>query len=337
MLRRIEQVCRDAPSLTSLRERVLARVRERIPFEAHVFAVTDPVTGVATAPHADVPMLPWPRLPELIRCRYLTLVNRWDRLLGAPASSLLTATAAPDESLLWRQVLCHLGVADTATVAFGDRYGAWGFLELWRTARPFAGDELALLTALAAPVTEGLRSALSRTFVHPGGDVAPIGPAVIVLGPDLAVRTQTDSAAVALLQLLPPGQPMAPIPAAAYNVGAALIAYEHGIPVGEPWARVHLGSGRWVTLKASRLDTDIAVSIEPATPAERTDIFGRCFGLSGRESQVLGLIAKGLDSKQIAAALVLSEHTVNDHVKAVLAKTHARTRQALLARALGSG
>jgi hypothetical protein len=34
---------------------------------------------------------------------------------------------------------------------------------------------------------------------------------------------------------------------------------------------------------------------------------------------------------------VLSEHTVNDHVKAVLEKSGARTRQVLLSRSLGAG
>jgi hypothetical protein len=179
-------------------------------------------------------MLPWPRLPELIRSRYLTLVNRWDRQLGQPASSLLRATTSPADSLLWRQVQRDLGVVDTATTAFGDRYGAWGFLELWRTTKPFTPEDLALLTALTPAVTEGLRAALARTFVEPDGAVAPVGPAVVVLGPDLTVRTQTDQAADALLQLLPPGQPMAPIPAAAYNVGAALVAHERGIPRQRP-------------------------------------------------------------------------------------------------------
>jgi DNA-binding CsgD family transcriptional regulator len=37
----------------------------------------------------------------------------------------------------------------------------------------------------------------------------------------------------------------------------------------------------------------------------------------------------------MANELVISEHTINDHVKAVLAKTGTRTRQHLLARATG--
>ena len=332
LLRRVELACHAPLSSRELRERVLALVRARIPFEGHVFALTDPVTKVATSPHADVPMLPWPRLPELIRWRYLTLVNR----PGSIASSLLTATTSPSESPMWQHVQRELGVVDTAAVAFDDRYGDWGFLELWRTTTPFTRDELSLLTAIAPAVTAGLRSALARTFADTGDDSRAIGPAVVVLGPDLRVRRQTEGAAAALLRLLPPDEPMAPIPAAAYNIGAALLAREEGVWDGEPWSRVHLGGNRWVTVKASRLGGDIAVSIEPSTPAERLDLVCRTYGLSARESDVLSLLTTGLDTRQIAAHLVLSEHTASDHVKALLGKTGARTRQVLLARVLGT-
>jgi DNA-binding CsgD family transcriptional regulator len=337
LLLRIEGVCQASLSAKALREQVLARLREPIPFDGYVFALTDPVTKVATSPLADVPMLPWPRLPEIIRWRYLTVVNRMDQLLGRPASSLLTATADPSESLVWQHVQRELGVVDTAVVAFGDRYGAWGYLELWRTTGAFTLPELSLLSKAAPTITTGLRAAVARTFVDASEQLLPVGPAVVVLAPDLTVRTQTEGAATALLQLLPPDEPMAPIPAAAYNIAASLIAQEEGIPIGEPWSRVHLGGSRWVTVKASRLGDDIAVSIEPSTAAERTDLFARACGLSARESEILTLLGIGLDSKEIAAQLVLSDHTVNDHVKAVLAKTGTRTRQVLISRALGAG
>jgi hypothetical protein len=212
LLLRIEATCRASLSSRVLRERLVALVRGRIGFDGHVFALTDPATKVGTSPHADVPMLPWPRLPELIRWRYLTLVNRPDRLSGGVASSLRTATAEPSESLMWEHVLRELGVVDTATVAFDDRYGAWGFLELWRTTAPFTRDELALLTAMSPVVTTALRSAQARTFADAGDDVRVSGPAVVVLGPDLRVRRQTDAAAAALLELLPPDEPMARSP-----------------------------------------------------------------------------------------------------------------------------
>lgn len=56
-------------------------------------------------------------------------------------------------------------------------------------------------------------------------------------------------------------------------------------------------------------------------------------GLSARESEVLALVARGLDNHEIARALYLSVKTVQNHVSALLAKTGARTRAELVARA----
>ncbi|MFL6021770.1 MAG: LuxR C-terminal-related transcriptional regulator [Marmoricola sp.] len=335
LVRRVEDADRAELSAKALREHVLDALRRVLPFEAHVFTLVDPSTLVATSPHADVPMLPWERLPETIRWRYLTLVNRVDTLAGHPAASLLSATENPSDSLIWERVLREVGVRDTAMVTFADRYGVWGYLELWRTTGPFLGAELEVLTAISGALTAALRSALARTFSEPDPASGRLGPAVVLLNNDLVVQRQTEAAGVALLRLLPPDEPMAPIPAAAYNAAAALIAVEERVPLGEPWSRVHLGGNRWVTVRASRLGPDIAVSIEPSTPAERMELFARAHGLSDRESEVVALLAIGLDTRELAGQLFLSEHTVNDHVKAVLAKTGARTRPVLLARING--
>ena len=340
-LDRIERTCQLHDTAKVLREKLLADIRATVPFDGHVFALTDPVSRVATSPLADVPGLAWPRLPDLIRWRYLTRINRWTDLLdeGKSASSLVGSTSGDlSQSLLWRNVLRDLGVVDTAVIAFGDRYGCWGFLDLWRTSSgAFTAGELSFLSSLSGSVSAGLRRALARTFVDPDRRLSSIGPAIVILGPDLAVRVQTAGAADALLRLNPPDEPMPPIPAAVYNIGAALIAIENGVGVGPAWSRVCLGGSRWVTVKADRIGGgDIAVSIEPSTASERMDLFGRSHALSTRESEVLALLGAGMDSREMAAELVISEHTVNDHVKAMLAKSGARTRQVLLSRARGS-
>lgn len=68
--------------------------------------------------------------------------------------------------------------------------------------------------------------------------------------------------------------------------------------------------------------------------AERTAIAPedpRLQQLSVREREVLGLISEGVPNREIAARLVLSEHTVKNHVKAVLAKLRVRSRTAAAA------
>jgi DNA-binding NarL/FixJ family response regulator len=65
---------------------------------------------------------------------------------------------------------------------------------------------------------------------------------------------------------------------------------------------------------------------------------GRGVGaLSAREREVLGLVAEGRTNAEIAAALVLSEHTVHRHVANILAKLGCSSRAAAVARATEEG
>lgn len=227
---------------------------------------------------------------------------------------------------------------DIATLAFRDRFGCWGFLDLWRTGLPFDDRDAAYLAGRVAPITASLRAATAATFTgDPASSVA--GPAVLVLSPALDVRGSTPATASYLRTLVPPSAGREPVPAGAYNVAAQLLAVEAGVDGNPPIARVHLGGGRWLQLRAARLgtavDDAIAVTIEQAPPAERLDLFARCCGLSPRETQLLGLLAAGHDTRRLAIELAVSEHTIQDHLKSVFAKTATRTRRDLLARALG--
>ena len=345
VLPRIERLCARTLNAKALRERVLAELGRGLAFDAHVWLLTDPVTRVGTSPLADVPGLSWPRLPHLGRWRYLTRLNRWSDLMdaGMRVATLHEATGGNLAlSALWREAQRELGVIDVATSVFWDRFGCWAWLELWRyaPALPFSVADRALLESLTGQVTTGLRGAQARAFVPDTPDFRLDGPAVLLLDPGLQVRVQTAAAVEALRRLNPPDEPMPAIPAAAYNVAAALVAHEQGVAVGPPMSRVHLGGGRWLTLRAARTGTqegDIAVSIEAATPAERLQVFALAYGLSRRERQVLDELSTGADSRTLARRLVISEHTVNDHVKSILTKTDSATRHLLLSRVAGTG
>ncbi len=274
--------------------------------------MTDPSTGIVTSPHAIVPMVAQSDLPALIRRRY-----------------------AAGGAMKWRTVLAEFGVTDAVSVTFDDQWGRWGFLELWRCSAMFSDGERDRLAALSPVVTPSLRMAVARTFTVPDARPTRLESGAILVDDDLKVRSVTSGAAEALMRLLPPTEPGPPVPAAAYNVVAALLAHEDGIWPGEPWARVHLGSNRWASVRAERLDDRIAVSIGPSTTAERADLFARANQLSRRQTEVLRLALHGMDTHAIADKLVIAHSTTEDHLKALLAKTGSASRHQLLARALG--
>ena len=49
-------------------------------------------------------------------------------------------------------------------------------------------------------------------------------------------------------------------------------------------------------------------------------------GLSSREVQILGLVAKGLSNREIGATLYISEHTAANHIRSILRKTSCSNR-----------
>jgi DNA-binding NarL/FixJ family response regulator len=63
---------------------------------------------------------------------------------------------------------------------------------------------------------------------------------------------------------------------------------------------------------------------EPAAVASPPD------GLTQREAEILGLIARGLTNPEIAARLFLSNHTIKTHVSRIFAKTGSRDRAAAI-------
>ena len=59
--------------------------------------------------------------------------------------------------------------------------------------------------------------------------------------------------------------------------------------------------------------------------------------LSDRELEVLGLLGQGKSNRQIGSELYISENTVKNHVRNILAKLEVSSRVEAVSRALGSG
>jgi DNA-binding NarL/FixJ family response regulator len=337
---RVVRLCSHPGDARSLRRELLDEIRRAVGFDAYAWLLTDPETSVGTSPLAEVPCLP--ELPRLIRLKYLTEVNRWTTL-NRPVALLSESTGGDlSRSLVWRELLSRHDIGDIASSVHTDQFGCWGFLDLWRVAGRFTASDAAYLTDIAGPVTAALRRAQASTFVAVR-ERPPRGPVVLLLSHDLDVRAQTPQTQEYLRVLVPPEEDRSPVPASAYNIAAQLLANEAGVDSSPPWARVHLSGGLWLTLRAARLgDTgapsnrDIAVSIEETSPPARAALFARAYGLSTRESELLGHLVTGSDTHELAHRLFLSQYTVQDHLKSIFAKTGVNSRRALLSRALGT-
>lgn len=323
---RVEAALRDQSDSRALRRRVLDVIRGSVPYDAFVWPLTDPETGVGISPLAEVPCLP--ELPRLVRLRYRA-PNRWTSLTGV-------STLASGEPSAWRDSLATYGAHDVATVPFTDQFGCWGFLDLWRD-HDFTPQEVSRLDSIAAVVTTALRrcQAVKVTAV---ADPSAAGAAVLLLSPDLEVRRATEASEALLRRLLPTDAARAPVPAGAYNVAAQLLARESGVDDHPAEARTFLDGGQLLGFRAARLGergADIAVTIGPVSPRERMALFVRACGLTAREREVLDCLADGDDTRTVARRLAMSEYTVQDHLKAIASKTGLRSRRALLARATG--
>lgn len=101
-------------------------------------------------------------------------------------------------------------------------------------------------------------------------------------------------------------------------------------------ARVRTAKGRWLVVRASVLgedaDAPVAVTLEPAHPAELAPLMAHAYGLTLGECRVTELVAQGLATKQIADCLQMSAYTVQDHLKSVFTKSGTNSRGGLTAR-----
>ncbi len=341
-------MCAAITDARELRIAVVAELRAAVGFDAYAWLMTDPHSWVGSSPLADVPCLP--ELPTLIRLKYLTEVNRWTGLPRSGLDFLHTRTSGElGRSLAWAQLLHRFDVTDVASLAFVDRFGCWGFLDLWRSrpAEPFTADDAAFLARLVKPLTGGLRRCQATTFTPASNSpsLTHADPAVLLMSGSLDVIAQTGQADQYLRMLVPPSGGRGPVPAGAYNAAAQLLAVEAGIDQHPPRARVHIAGGTWLTMQAARIgaagapttaQAEIAVTIELASPADRAAIYASAHGFTARETEILERLLAGADSRDLARALFLSEHTVQDYLKSIFSKTGTRSRRQLVGQVVGT-
>jgi DNA-binding CsgD family transcriptional regulator len=202
---------------------------------------------------------------------------------------------------------------------------------------PYTGEDVAFVSSLSASLARGLRvGLLARLAAAP--PVSPHrGPAVMVFGPDGELDQASVGAEERLGYLLPGDDAQKPS-AVIGSLVAGAWRYAAGATDVLPSSRVRLVTGEWVVLHASPLTaTDgstpsVVITLEEARPPEIVPLVVAAFDLTARERDVTRMVLQGLDTREIAATLHMSRHTVQDHLKAIFNKTGVGTRRELVAR-----
>jgi DNA-binding CsgD family transcriptional regulator len=254
-----------------------------------------------------------------------------------PVGTLDQATRGhPERSIRYRDLLEPSGIPHELRAAFLLRGRVWGAVHIARRASSgaFSRGDADALARVAGTIAAGIRGSLRFDAARRGfGEEAP---GLVVL--DAAGEVEL---------LTPPARRLIE------SIGSDALAYRDGeLPSSvlalasftrsekapyNPGENVVTVPGRdcWITLHASRPDPTadrVAIVIEPASGPRSATLRLEAHGATGREREVATLLARGLTNPEIADALVLSPHTVQDHVKSLFDKLGVRSRQELVAR-----
>ena len=253
-------------------------------------------------------------------------------------STLHEATGGhPSTSPRWNRHIVY-GADQELVAALRTRTGSvWGAVSVYReTGQPlFDVEDLRFVQQVSAHLAAGARRALLvGQALNPDG---PYPPGLIVLSEAWEVESTTPGVHQQLADLPDGDVGAGKLPSAVLSVaGRALRNAENRDRPGEvAMARVLGHSGTWHVLHAARLESAsprLAVIIEPAHPARISSLLMTAYGLTDREQEVTRYVLHGSSTAQIAADLVLSPHTVQQHLKSIFDKTGVRSRRDLVGR-----
>jgi len=297
----------------------------------------DPASLLVTSHfHEGVPELP----PQwLMREYYKDDVNKLADVARSERgiSTLHDATGGdPTGSPRWQ---ANIALGGDQEIIAGLRTQAghvWGAVGLYReTGQPLFDDqELRFIQEVAPYLAEGARRALLvGEATDPEG---PNAPGLVVLSHQWDVESATPGVEHWLSDLPDGDWRAGKLPSAVLSVaGRARRTAEHPDEPGEiAVARVLSRSGMWVVLHGVSLISSgsrrVAVIVEPAHPARISPLLMSAYGLTEREQDVTQLVLQGNSTVEIAERLVVSAHTVQQHLKSVFDKTGVRSRRDLV-------
>lgn len=334
---RLSRLSESALESESIQLEAIAELRRTVGFDRWCWPLADPQTLIPLAGAAEHDY--GPAVARSLQLEYSGTDVAAMHVLARrtiPVASLSAETSRDlPRSPRWDEVLRPVGIGDEAVLACRDRLGCWGWIKAYRDSGDPPFDEFDL--KLLAEIAPSLGCALRRGIGRPGRPdaatpSAPSGPGVIVLDQDLRPISSTKGARSWL-----EGMPMAGVfatwgilPAVVYPV--ATLARSNN--AAEAHALERAVDGRWVKIEAAPLEGDdgkVALVLRGATAVEMFNLLCRAHALTKRERQIVATLVAGNDTRAVSQQLVISRHTVQDHLKSIFAKVGIRSRRELLA------
>jgi DNA-binding CsgD family transcriptional regulator len=337
--------CYQGLDSTALRLEVLRRLRPIVTVDAAFFATIDPITLLFTSAVSEDPL-------RDSAARFLDNefgapdVSRFAELAGRrdPITTLDHETRGDRAaSRRYTDIMAPLDLGDELRIVLRSRSYSWGVMCLHRAeaSAGFSERDIAVVRRIAPHIAEGLRRA---HLLHGAGSGRTLSDAGLLLLDDELHLVSMNAAAERWLAEMSdavwPATSELPVPV--YTVAARLAANEvpaaHGNELSDERVRsevrLRTTSGAWVLFHASRMDgpggRQTAVVIEPASSRQLVSVLLAAQGLTPAQERVAALVLRGFTTREITAHAHISQHTVQEHLKAIFDKFGVRSRRELV-------
>jgi DNA-binding CsgD family transcriptional regulator len=331
-LERVAQLDGAGLDLAGLITESSALLAQALPRDCACWHTTDPATLVETGfriediPTGDHGAAQLAYLPDDYNS-FPTLTRS-----GRHSGVLSDATGGDmHRSIRYREMLAPNGIRGELRTSLVADGAGWGCFAFFRAGKDFTEDERDFAHDLGTVLAKAFRAAGVRERTT--GVSATLWPGVVLLGEDRRVESVTTPARHWLAEL---GAPFPGEPTELPFVVHAISARVAG--TGEPSsARVLGASGEWIEVLGSPSegpDRRVVIVLQAATAPSLIPLICAAHGLTPRERELADLVYQGCPTKDIAARLFISPHTVQQHLKSIFAKTGVRSRRELVARVL---
>lgn len=343
----VKRLCYAGLDAPTLHRRVLASLSRAVPYEGYCAHDADPASGLGMRMYSHPP--DEQDLRHFLENIYFEdEINDFNWMIRTrrPVALLSEATGGQlDRSLRYRAAIAPRGFQFDLRAVFASGRSHWGGVSLFRARgrRDFNEREVAVIGRLTPHLAAGLKAATlrARAPLEPTPDT----PGVLVLDRCGQVVQYTASAERWLRELgdLRPGwQEGQGLPGV---VWLAVGALRHALSpttdrdlTSVPRLTTQTRTGRWLYLQPALTEGptdregDTVIVIAPVGPPDLAWLQTAAYDLSAREQEVVELVVRGASTRQIAAALFITEYTVQDHLAHIFDKIGVRSRRELIKR-----